>query len=240
MTGTRGAGVCLVAGAEGALGREALIGLSHEHYLVVGSCRNEKEKMSLDEFLAAQGVMGVKTFIADLASEEEVVHLVQQIESKVGPVAYLLNAAGGFNWAPVVQTTVKDFDFLINANLRSSWLLAKHLLPGMIRRKFGRLVYISARVTLGLGDPGLGVYAASKAGLNALVQSLAQEMKSYNININALLPSIIDTPGNRKAMPDHDHTAWVEPRTLVTMAHMMFSDAGNQLNGTLLTVPGRV
>ena len=240
MVGIRGAGVCLVAGGEGYLGREALIGLSHEHYAVVGSCRTEKDKENLDEFIASQGLVGVKTFVADLGNEEEVVRLYQQIEAKVGPDAYLLNAAGGFSWAPAVQATEKDFNFLIESNLKSSWLLAKHGIPGMIRRKFGRIVYISTRATLGMGEPGMGLYTASKAGLNALIQSLAQEVKAYNVNVNALLPTIIDTPANRKAMLDHDHTTWVEPRTLVTLTHMMFSDAGNQLNGTLMTVPGRV
>lgn len=236
----RGSGLCLVAGAEGALGREALLGLAAEHYVVVGSCRTEKDKAQLDAFLGGQGVVGIQTVVADLSDEDSVHKMVHHVEARFGPIAYLLNAAGGFHWATVQQAAISDFDFLISANLKSSWLLTKALLPRMIHRNFGRMVFISSRTTQGLGEPGMGLYMASKAALNALVQCTAQEVKTYNINVNALLPTIIDTEPNRLAMPDRDHTAWVEPRSLVTLAHMMFSEAGSQINGALLPVTGRI
>ena len=239
---SKGRGSVLICGAEGALGREAVIGFHRMGFRVIASARTEADMAKLDEFFAGQGVRGVRILVYNLASEDDVARLAKLTDEPHagGPVAYMMNCAGAFRWVPTVQATTEDFDLLLSANLRSSWLLAKHILPFMTRRNFGRMVFVSARATQAPGEVGMGLYTAAKAGLNALIQSIAQEVRPYNINVNALLPTIIDTPANRREMPDRDHSTWVTPVTLVNLAAMLFSDTADQVNGSLITVPGRV
>ena len=151
----------------------------------------------------------------------------------------LVHCAGGFRYAASDQISDADLDFLINTNLKSAFYLVREILPGMKQRNYGRIVFVSARATL-QPAAGLSAYAASKAGLNMLTASLAEEVKSFDININAVLPSIIDTPANRRDMPHSDFSKWVSPEELAEVILTLTSPKGRPIHGALVPVSGRV
>ena len=151
----------------------------------------------------------------------------------------LVHCAGGFRFSMTDQITDSDLDFLWNANARSGFVLAREFLPSMKKNNFGRMIFVSARATAQPGA-GVGAYAASKAGLNMLVGSLAAEVADFDINVNAVLPSIIDTPTNRVDMPQSDFSKWVKPEQLSDIIYSLTTPWGNPINGALLPVSGRL
>lgn len=157
----------------------------------------------------------------------------------LGPVDCWIHCAGGFRFARVEQVTDGDLDFLFNVNARSAFLLARELLPGMRERNFGRIVFVGARATERPG-PGMGPYAASKAALNMLTLSLAEEVRGHDITVNAVLPSIIDTPANRRDMPDADFSAWVSRESLAEILFSLTGPLGKPIHGALIPVAGRL
>jgi NAD(P)-dependent dehydrogenase (short-subunit alcohol dehydrogenase family) len=181
-----------------------------------------------------KSMKGVEFVPANLFDTKDIKAALSELDVDV-----LVHCAGGFRFAMADQTSDADLDFLINANLKSGIILAREFLPGMKKKNFGRMVFVSSRATFA---PGVGVsaYAATKAGLNALVGSLAEETKDFNINVNAVLPTVIDTPTNRKDMPDADYNKWVKPEQLTEIVHSLTSEWGQPIHGALIPVAGRL
>jgi NAD(P)-dependent dehydrogenase (short-subunit alcohol dehydrogenase family) len=150
-----------------------------------------------------------------------------------------IHCAGGFRFSTVENTTDEDLNFLLNLNLKSAFYLARELVPAMKKKNYGRIVFISSRATLGAGV-GMAAYAASKAGLNALTAALAEEVKSFDININSVLPTVIDTPTNRKDMPNEDFSKWVTPEQLAEIIWSLTTSWGKPIHGALIPVSGRL
>jgi 3-oxoacyl-[acyl-carrier protein] reductase len=155
------------------------------------------------------------------------------------PIDGLVHCAGGFRFAKVDQVADADLDFLIDANLRSTFHVARALLPGMRERNFGRMTFISSAGTLAPG-PGMAPYAASKAGVNMLVTALAAEVKKQDINVNAVMPTTIDTPANRRDMPNADFSSWVPLGELADIIFQLMQPWGRTIHGALIPVAGRV
>ncbi len=151
----------------------------------------------------------------------------------------LVHCAGGFRFSLLEETSQDDFEFLLDSNFKSAFNLLKELLPGMKKRNFGRIVLVSAKSTLN-PPAGMSAYAATKAGINALVTSVAEEVKPFNININAVMPSIIDTPSNRQSMPKADFSKWVNPNDLAEIIFSLTQAWGNPIHGALIPVAGRI
>jgi NAD(P)-dependent dehydrogenase (short-subunit alcohol dehydrogenase family) len=126
----------------------------------------------------------------------------------------------------------------MNLNIRSAFLWARAVMPAMVARNRGKIVTISSRAALNV-FPGIGVYAASKAALIALTQVLAAEGAPHDVQANVVLPSIIDTPVNRKAMPNADPERWVKPSDLAAVILFLASDAARTINGASIPVYGR-
>jgi NAD(P)-dependent dehydrogenase (short-subunit alcohol dehydrogenase family) len=204
---------------------------------VHGSCRTGADLEKMQAFVQGEGLRGVTLHQADLASDDAVGRLVAAADGAGdGSLDAVFNAAGGFRWVATADATVADFDFLVSANIRSNWLLARHAVPRFSRRGFGRLTFVSARGTLGNGEANLGVYTATKAAVNALVLGLAAELKGTGVTANAVLPTVLDTPGNRQAMPKSDPSTWVTPKALLAVVDDIF--ASPVLNGALIAVAG--
>ena len=195
---------------------------------------------------------GAKVFGADLAGDHSMIKGAEFIPVNLSDshsvksqlhgfdVDILVHCAGGFRFSMTDQVTDGDLDFLWNANLRSGFLLTRELLPNMKKKNFGRIVFVSAKATLTQPGAGFGAYAASKAGVNMLVSALADEVKAHDINVNAVLPSIIDTPTNRVDMPQADFKSWVKPEQLSEIIYSLTSPWGNPVHGALIPVAGRV
>lgn len=160
------------------------------------------------------------------------------VEANVGPVDALINCAGGFRWSHIEEIGDEDLDFLLEANLRSALLLTREVVSGMRDRGYGRIVYMSSKSTLDPGE-GEGPYTSTKAGLNALTQAVAQEVKgAEDVTVNAILPSVIDTPQNREEMPDADFSDWVGRDQLAEIIFRLTQSFGDPINGALLPVAG--
>lgn len=217
----------LVTGAQGGLGSFVVRKFLELGYQVTGTTipYNPSE---IDKTLPVSWIS------VDLTSSKSV---QEAFRGKVFDI--VVHCAGGFRYAPVDQTKDEDFDFLVNTNFKSSFLLARELLPAMKQQNFGRFVFVSARATFH-PTAGLGVYAASKAALNLLTQTLAEETKSFNITVNSVLPTIIDTPANRRDMPKANFSDWVSPQELAEIITTLVSPVGKPIHGALIPVSGKL
>lgn len=159
--------------------------------------------------------------------------------ARFGRVDALINIAGGFRWEPIAEGAPETWDQMYAINVKTALNAVHAALPHLIASGVGRIVNIGANGALKSGA-GMGPYAASKAGVHRLTESLAEELKAKNVTVNAVLPSIIDTPVNRKDMPDADFTKWVSPQALAAVILFLASEAGAPITGALIPVTGRV
>lgn len=157
----------------------------------------------------------------------------------LGGVDALVNVAGGFAWETLSGGTVATWDRMYEMNLRTAVIGAQAVLPHLKARGAGRIVNVGALASLKAGG-GMGAYAAAKSGVARLTEALAEELKSEAITVNAVLPSIIDTPANRADMPSADFARWVSPLALAGVIAFLLSDEGAPITGACLPVAGRV
>jgi NAD(P)-dependent dehydrogenase (short-subunit alcohol dehydrogenase family) len=175
----------------------------------------------------------------DLSAVESAQSALQQVAEHFGRIEGLVNVAGGFAWETLEEGSLATWDRLYQMNLRTAVVASQAVLPHLSSLAGGRIVNIGAQASLKAGM-GMGAYAASKAGVARLTEALAEELKDRHITVNAVLPSIIDTPTNRKDMPDADFSRWVSPAQLAAVIAFLLSDAADAVTGACLPVSGRV
>ncbi len=175
----------------------------------------------------------------DLAESDAAVRAIDRVAARFGGLDALVNVAGTFRWETLEKGGVETWDLLYRVNLRSAVSTSRAALPHLVRRGGGRIVNIGAGAAAGKAGAGMGAYTASKAGVGKLTEALAEELKDRNITVNAVLPSIIDTPANRADMPDADFSRWVTPRAIADVIMFLLSDQARALTGVLLPVSGR-
>jgi NAD(P)-dependent dehydrogenase (short-subunit alcohol dehydrogenase family) len=159
--------------------------------------------------------------------------------SRFGRIDALVHTVGGWRGGkPVHETDLADWDFLFNMNLRTTLLCCRAVIPQMLRQGGGKIINIASRDGL-KGSAGYAAYSASKSGVLRLTESLADELKTSNINVNCILPSTIDTPQNRAAQPNADFTKWVEPSAIADVILFLASDAARAINGAAIPVFGK-
>ncbi|MDB5985666.1 MAG: Dehydrogenase [Nevskia sp.] len=161
------------------------------------------------------------------------------IWERCGQLDALVNVAGTFRWELVETGAAETWDFLYGANLRTAFNASKEALPYLQKRGRGRIINIGAAAAA-KAAAGMGAYAASKAGVAKLTEALAEELKGRNITVNAVLPSIVDTPQNRADMPNADFSRWVSPQALADVIVFLLSDQAEPITGALIPVTGRV
>ncbi len=173
----------------------------------------------------------------DLGEADAAALAFDAIAGAHGGLHGLVNIAGGFRWEKVSGGSLHTWDAMYQMNLRTAVAACQaalaHLPDG------GRIVNIGANGALKAGA-GMGAYAASKAGVARLTEALAEELKDRGITVNALLPSIIDTPANRADMPDADFARWVQPAQLAATIAFLLSDDAAAITGALIPVVGRI
>ena len=175
----------------------------------------------------------------DLGAKGAADQAMQQVGAKLGGLDGLVNIAGAFRWETVEKGDLATWDLLFNVNVRTAVAASKAALPLLSKSDAGRIVNIGAAGALKAGN-GMGAYAASKAGVFKLTEALAEELKDRNITVNAILPTIIDTPPNRKDMPDADFSRWVKPEQIADVIVFLLSDKAQAITGALIPVAGRV
>jgi len=157
----------------------------------------------------------------------------------LGGLDALVNIAGTFRWEKVADSGLDTWDFLYNVNLRTAVAASKAALPFLVESKSASIVNIGAMGALKAGA-GMGAYAASKAGIFKLTEALADELKEKDITVNAILPSIIDTPPNRADMPKANFAHWVKAEQIAGVIAFLLSDDARAITGALIPIAGRV
>lgn len=175
----------------------------------------------------------------DLAAPGAAKSAFAQIAERCGGIDALVNVAGGFRWETVAAGSLETWDRMYAMNLRTAVAASQAVLPHLIRRGAGRIVNVGALAAL-KAAAGMGAYAASKAGVVRITEAMAEELKDHGITVNAVLPSIIDTPANRADMPDADFERWVRPDALARVIAFLLSDDAAPITGACLPVAGRV
>jgi len=230
--------VILVTGGTGALGSAVTEAFVKANGSVFVSYRNSREATSLKDQLGPQGNQ-VTLIESDLMNEDSVRSLVETILHQVGQIDVLVNVVGGYAGGPAIhETKEKDFDFMLNLNLKTAFFISKAVLPSMIAHKQGKIIHISSRTGL-KGEATVGPYSISKAGVIRLTETIADEVGDSGICCNCLMPSTIDTEANRKAMPKADFTKWVKPEEIARVILFLCSDDGHVINGAAIPVYGR-
>jgi len=173
---------------------------------------------------------------SDLTAADSVAAAVEKAVTRLGGIDVLANIAGGFTMGPPLhETPASDWDLMMELNVRSVFNTCRAVIPHMLRQGSGRIVNVSARAALE-GKARMGPYCASKAAVLTLTESLAAEHRLDGINVNCILPGTIDTPQNRAAMPDADHSRWVPAAALADVIVFLASEASPA--GTGAAIPG--
>ncbi len=218
----------LVTGGTGALGSAVVRELLDAGYACTVTWIVERERdRARDEF--GGRAMLVEADVSDGAAAAEAVRQVEDLEAVV-------NLVGGFDSGPLVhETEADDFFRMHSLNLAPAFHLAHAAMPRLIERGGGAFVGVSAQAAL-KPFPGAAGYVSAKAAVLAFVQALDAEYKSHGIRCNAILPSVIDTPANREAMPDADWSKWVQPAEIAKVVRFLVSDDSKPTTGAAVPV----
>jgi NAD(P)-dependent dehydrogenase (short-subunit alcohol dehydrogenase family) len=226
--------VVLVAGGTGALGSAIVNSFIACNAKVISTYLVDKKVDRLESEIKSK----VHLIKADVTNEEEVKELAQSVLRDYGQIHVLVNVVGGYlGGKSVAELDEKGWDLMMNMNLKSAYLVSKHVIPTMISSRNGKIVHISSRT--GLKSNGYdSAYAASKAGLIRFVESLAEEVKESSINVNCIMPSTIDTKANRIAMPNADFGKWVKPQDLANVVLFLCSEEAKAITGAAIPTYG--
>jgi NAD(P)-dependent dehydrogenase (short-subunit alcohol dehydrogenase family) len=175
---------------------------------------------------------------ANLLDQASVDAAAKKALERFGRIDVLCNIAGAFRMgAPVHETSDKDWNFLFDVNARSVLHAARAVVPSMIRNGSGKIVNVGAYAAQ-KGAAAMGAYVASKSAVIRITETMAAELREKNINVNCVLPTIIDTPENRAAMPKADPRRWVAPQDLAAVIAFLASDAARAVHGAAIPVTG--
>lgn len=174
------------------------------------------------------------TAAIDLAGEDSTREYFRSLPNLWGSV----HLAGGFAMAKLTDTTLAELEHMMEINFVTAFLCCREAVRSMRRGGGGRIVNVSARPVV-RPQGGMAAYSCSKAAVAALTESLGEELIGENVLVNAVLPSIIDTLANRRAMPDADHTTWPKPGEVAETIAFLVGPANTLTSGALVPVFGR-
>ncbi len=230
----------MVTGATGGLGRVVTRALLERGMKVVSTY---KRKEPLDALVASLGQLGANfsAIDADLTHQDDVKAAVSEVLVRHGRIDVLLNIAGAYSGGhDIADTPLSELEAMLDVNLKTAFLCSAAVLPIMIRQNYGKIVSVAARPAIEKRyRTKSGAYAISKAGVVVLTETIAEEVKKYDINVNAIMPSTIDTPDNRKNMPDADFSKWVKPEDITKVILHLISDDSRITSGATIPVYGK-
>jgi NAD(P)-dependent dehydrogenase (short-subunit alcohol dehydrogenase family) len=229
--------VVLIAGGTGGLGRAVSLAFLEEGAKVVVTYREQKEFDALKSQAGANG-SAIEGHHLDVTDETAVRQLIAKVLDKHGHLDALVNTVGAYaGGANLWELETKVFDQMLALNLRSGYTLSRAAIPAMLKQKHGAIVNVASKAALDHGA-GAAAYAASKAAAVALMDSLAAEVKGTGVRVNSILPSIIDTEANRKAMPGADFAKWPKPHDIARVILFLCSDDARVIHGAAVPVYG--
>lgn len=218
----------VITGAAGILGREVVSALATEYTNVIAI-----------DLADSMPDCGQSDYIGsiDLTNESAFLPVINDLTARYRQIGGLVNIAGGFQWETLADGSPATWEKMFRINLLTAVNCSHAMLP-LLRTNGGAIVNIGASATA-KALAGMGAYTASKSGIARLTESLADEEKDNRIRVNAVLPSIIDTPTNRTDMPDEDHSRWVSPKELAGVIRFLLSDEASCVTGSSINVTGR-
>jgi NAD(P)-dependent dehydrogenase (short-subunit alcohol dehydrogenase family) len=231
--------IVLIAGGTGGLGREVTMSFLEAGANVTVTYRSAEEfaaMASSAERIGAKTLDGAAVDVTDAAAVEK---FIAGMVAKHRRIDILVNTVGGYaGGTNLWEVDPRVYDQMMQLNLKAGFVLARVVVPVMIRQNRGWIVNIASKAAVDHGAGG-ALYAASKAGALALFDSLAAEVKAYEINVNSVLPSIIDTAVNRKAMPGADFSKWPKPEEIARVILFLCSEEARVIHGAAIPVYGK-
>jgi NAD(P)-dependent dehydrogenase (short-subunit alcohol dehydrogenase family) len=161
--------------------------------------------------------------------------VVERAVKRHGRIDVLVTAVGGFAMGGLVDTDRATWDAQLTLNLTTTYVAARAVLPAMLAAGSGRIVCVASRAVVPPAG-GFIAYTVAKAGVIAFVQALSQETRGRGVTVNAVLPSTMDTPGNRRAMPDADRSEWVRTEDVAQVVAFLLSERAAAVTGASVTV----
>jgi NAD(P)-dependent dehydrogenase (short-subunit alcohol dehydrogenase family) len=237
MSGQFEGRVALVAGGTGGLGRAVSLAFLKENAKVIATYRNQAE---WDASKGAAGAAGsqLEGHTVDVTDEAAVRQLIEKILAKHGRLDALVNTVGGYaGGLKLWEMETKVFDQMLTLNLRSGFALSRAAVRAMLKQGCGAIVNVAAKAAFDHAA-GAAAYAASKAAAVAMLDSLAADVKGSGVRVNTILPSIIDTEANRRAMPKADFSKWPKPEDIARVILFLCSDDSRVIHGAAIPVYG--
>jgi gluconate 5-dehydrogenase len=238
--------IALLTGSTGTLGIAFAKGLAHQGAVVILNGRNQEK---LNAKVQELEMMGVKVYgyAFDVTQSKEVNKAVQDIIREIGPIDILVNNAGVQVRGALEEFRDEDWQKIISVNLTGAYLVAKAVVPSMIKRKSGKIINIGS-VQNELGRPGIAPYAASKGGLKMLTKGMAVDWAKYNIQVNGIGPGYFKSEMTQALYENPEFDAWLcertpskrwgDPEELIGALLFLASDASSYVNGHMIYVDG--
>lgn len=224
----------LITGAAGHLGRAVAAAFDAEG---ANLALLDRDPAGLERAFGGDGERRLH-LACDLLDAAQVQAAVAAALARFGRIDVLCNAAGAFGMGEAVhETSDATWDFLLDVNARTLLHAARAVVPAMLRAGGGKVINVGA-FSARRGLAAMGAYTASKSVVIRLTEAMAAELRERGINVNCVLPTIIDTPDNRAAMPDADPSRWVAPADLAAVIRFLASDAARAVHGAALPVAG--
>ncbi|MBI4420850.1 MAG: SDR family oxidoreductase [Gemmatimonadetes bacterium] len=225
----------LVTGGTGALGRAVVRQFAAAGHSVHVPWVVKAELDGFRDYLGS-AVSAVQLCETDVTSEPAVASLFRAIESAGSHVEVLANVVGGFVYAALDDTDLATWDNMLRINATSAFLCSRAAARLMKANRWGRIINVSSGPALNRGAANMSAYSAAKAAVLNLSESLAKELGSWGITVNAIVPSVIDTPANRKAMPNADTLTWLEPEEIAAVIGFLAGDDAAIVTGSAINL----
>jgi NAD(P)-dependent dehydrogenase (short-subunit alcohol dehydrogenase family) len=229
--------VVLVTGGTGGLGRAVALAFLEEGARVAVTYRG-KEGFEALKSAAGKDESNLEGHVVDVTDEIAVRQLVEKILGKHRRLDAMVNAVGGYaGGTKLWDLETKVFDQMLALNLRAGYALSRAVVRAMLKEGHGAIVNVTAKAAFDHAG-GAAAYAASKSAAVALMDSLAADLKGTGVRVNSILPSIIDTEVNRKAMPTADFSKWPKPRDIARVILFLCSEDARVIHGAAIPVYG--
>ena len=229
--------LALIAGGTGGLGRAVSLAFLEQGAKVVVTYREQKEFDDLKR-IAGVNASTLQGHRVDVTDEAAVEPFVPRVLTEHGRLDVVVNAVGAYaGGVKLWEMDPKVFDRMLALNLRSGYLLSRAVVPAMLKQGNGAIVNVVAKAALDHGA-GAAAYAASKAAALAMTDSLAADLNGTGVRVNSVLPSIIDTEANRKAMPHADFAKWPKPEEIARVILFLCGDDARVIHGAAVPVYG--
>lgn len=237
MAGKLESKIALVAGGTGGLGRAVSLAFLEQGCKVAVTYRRQEEWDALQS-AAGMNKQHLEGHRLDVTEETAVAGLIENLFGKHSRLDMLINTVGGYaGGVRLWELDTRVFDQMLTLNLRSAFVLSRAAVPVMLRQRNGSIVNVASKAAFDHAS-GAGAYAASKAAAVAMMDSLAADLKGTGVRVNSILPSIIDTEANRKAMPNSDFAHWPKPEDIARVILFLCGDDAKVVHGAALPVYG--